>query len=181
MATFRRCFRLSVGLLRLAKEKLWNGKALQLEGIHYFIGHNTKILTKPGVTCKLGRKTWLSDNCYFSANGGSIQVGSNNYFNTNCKVVCMDEIQIGSNNLFGPNVVIVDHNHRYSNQNELICNQGYEKKRITIGSDIWIGANVTICAGVTICDKVVIGANSVVTKTINEPGVYVGIPAKKVK
>lgn len=47
-----------------------------------------------------------------------------------------------------------------------------------IGSRVSIGSNATILA-VTICNDVVIGAGSVVTKNIDESGVYFGNPAKK--
>lgn len=49
-----------------------------------------------------------------------------------------------------------------------------------IGSNVSIGSNATILP-VRICDNVVIGAGAVVTKDINEAGVYVGNPAKKIK
>ena len=40
-----------------------------------------------------------------------------------------------------------------------------------------VGTNATILP-VTICDQVVIGAGSVVTKDITEPGIYAGNPAR---
>ena len=46
-----------------------------------------------------------------------------------------------------------------------------------IGSHVSIGTNSTILA-VNICDRVVIGAGSVVTKDITQPGIYAGNPAK---
>ena len=46
-----------------------------------------------------------------------------------------------------------------------------------IGSHVCIGTNATILP-VTICDHVVIGAGAVVTKDIQEPGIYVGNPAR---
>lgn len=49
-----------------------------------------------------------------------------------------------------------------------------------IGNEVSIGSNATILP-VSICDQVVIGAGSVVTKDIDEPGVYVGNPAKRIK
>ena len=53
-------------------------------------------------------------------------------------------------------------------------------KPTNIGNHVSIGSNATILP-VEICDHVVIGAGSVVTKDISEPGVYVGNPAKKIK
>lgn len=50
-------------------------------------------------------------------------------------------------------------------------------KATTIGNHVSIGSNATILP-VSICDKVVIGAGSVVTKDITQPGVYAGNPAR---
>lgn len=50
----------------------------------------------------------------------------------------------------------------------------------TVGNRVSIGSNATILP-VAICDDVVIGAGAVVTKSITEPGCYVGNPAKKIK
>lgn len=46
-----------------------------------------------------------------------------------------------------------------------------------IGNRVSIGSNVTIMP-VEICDDVVIGAGAVVTRSISEPGVYAGNPAR---
>lgn len=46
-----------------------------------------------------------------------------------------------------------------------------------IGDDVSIGSNATIMP-VEICGNVVIGAGSVVTKNITQPGIYAGNPAK---
>ena len=48
-----------------------------------------------------------------------------------------------------------------------------------IEPNVYIGSNSTILP-VTICSNVVIGAGSVVTKNIIEPGKYAGNPAKKI-
>jgi sugar O-acyltransferase (sialic acid O-acetyltransferase NeuD family) len=48
-----------------------------------------------------------------------------------------------------------------------------------IGDGVMVGSNSTLLQGVTITGGVVIGAGSVVVKDIDEPGVYIGCPAKK--
>ena len=50
----------------------------------------------------------------------------------------------------------------------------------SIGDRVSIGSNATILP-VNICDDVVIGAGSVVTRDINERGIYAGNPARKMR
>jgi acetyltransferase-like isoleucine patch superfamily enzyme len=52
---------------------------------------------------------------------------------------------------------------------------------ISIGDRVWCGTRVTICAGVEIGDDVVIGAGSVVTKSLPANSVAYGVPAKPVR
>lgn len=53
-------------------------------------------------------------------------------------------------------------------------------KSTTIGNHVSIGTNATIMP-VKITDNVVIGAGSVVTRDIMEPGIYAGNPARPIK
>lgn len=50
---------------------------------------------------------------------------------------------------------------------------------VEIGNGTWIGAGSTIINNVKICDGCIIGAGAVVIKDIDEPGFYLGVPAKK--
>lgn len=50
----------------------------------------------------------------------------------------------------------------------------------TIGNRVSIGSNATIMP-VAICDDVVIGAGAVITKSITEPGIYAGNPARMLR
>ncbi len=53
-------------------------------------------------------------------------------------------------------------------------------KETHIGNHVSIGTNATILT-VSICDNVVIGAGTVVTKNIKDPGFYAGNPARKIR
>lgn len=50
---------------------------------------------------------------------------------------------------------------------------------VIVGEGTWIGAGATVSNNVNICCGCLIGAGGVVIKDINEPGTYVGVPAKK--
>ncbi len=53
-------------------------------------------------------------------------------------------------------------------------------KATRIGDHVSIGTNATVLP-VRICDRVVIGAGSVVTRDITEPGIYAGNPVRKLR
>ena len=50
-----------------------------------------------------------------------------------------------------------------------------------IGNHVFVGSRATVLQGVTIGEHIIVGAGAVVTQSLTEPGVYVGIPARKVR
>jgi acetyltransferase-like isoleucine patch superfamily enzyme len=56
-----------------------------------------------------------------------------------------------------------------------------ERKRISIGNDVFIGMNVTVLDGVTIGDGAIIGAGAVVSKDIPPYAIAVGSPIRIIR
>lgn len=54
-----------------------------------------------------------------------------------------------------------------------------DRRVFVLGDNVMVGANSVILGPVDICDNVVIGAMSLVNKSIFEPGVYVGVPVRR--
>lgn len=52
---------------------------------------------------------------------------------------------------------------------------------VEIGAGTWVGAGATVSNNVKICGGCMIGAGAVVVRDIEEPGIYVGVPAKAIK
>lgn len=50
-----------------------------------------------------------------------------------------------------------------------------------IGSGVELGTGMQILQGLTVADNVIVGASACVVKDIQEAGVYVGTPAKRIK
>ncbi len=53
--------------------------------------------------------------------------------------------------------------------------------RCQIGARVYIGAGAVVKDRVKICSDVMLGAGAVAVSDINEPGTYVGVPARKIK
>lgn len=51
---------------------------------------------------------------------------------------------------------------------------------VMVSENTWIGAGATVSNNVNICADCMIGAGAVVIKNIEEPGTYVGVPARKI-
>ena len=52
---------------------------------------------------------------------------------------------------------------------------------VAIGKRVYIGTGAVIREKIKICDDAVIGAGAVVVKDIMEPGIYIGVPAIRMK
>lgn len=50
---------------------------------------------------------------------------------------------------------------------------------VVVGKQTWIGAGATVSNNLTICSDCMIGAGAVVVRNLDQPGIYVGVPAKK--
>lgn len=108
--------------------------------------------------------------------GSNITIGNNVFINFGCIIFDCGEVTIGDNTMFGPRAGIYTTNHALNAEERIknIC----ISKPINIGKRVWLGADVKIIQGVTIGDDTVIGAGSVVTKSIPSGVVAVGNPCK---
>ena len=91
-------------------------------------------------------------------------------------------ITIEDDVLVGSGVHFYTGNHAFDNIEIPIIDQGHrESKGVLIKKGSWIGANAIILPGVTIGENTVIGAGSIVTKSIPSKVVAAGNPAKIIK
>lgn len=120
--------------------------------------------------------------CEFEDNvfiGPFVEIQSDVKIGSNTKVqshsfICSN-VTVGQNCFIGHGIMFV--NDKFSD-GKVNFERPFEET--TIGNNVLIGSNSSILP-VSITDNVIIGAGSVVTKNITEPGVYAGNPAKKIK
>ncbi|MDM8159650.1 sugar O-acetyltransferase [Labilibaculum sp. K2S] len=130
------------------------------------------------------------DTPFYCDYGKHIFVGSNVVININCTFVDCNKIEIGNNVLIASNVQIYTATHSTDINERLVADwdPGSELPffrtyalPVKIEDNVWIGGGVIILPGVTIGKNSVIGAGSVVTKSIPEDCVAVGNPCKIIR
>ena len=94
-----------------------------------------------------------------------------------CMVFSASRVRCGAHTLIAAYTYLVGGGHDMTQTDAAIIDQERPSVGITIGSNGWIGTGVSILDGVTIGHDVVIGANSVVTKDVEDYGVAAGSPA----
>ena len=117
-------------------------------------------------------------------NKGKLIIGSNVGMSSTA-IVCHHSIIIGDNVKIGGNVVIYDTDFHSLKANNRLC-QSLDINLtkvlpVKISNNVFIGAHSTILKGVIIGENAVIGACSVVTKSIPANEVWGGNPAKFLK
>ena len=111
-----------------------------------------------------------------------IAIGSNCYFGFHLTILAGGSINIGDDVLIASNVLITSENHGMNPESEIpYMNQPLECKDVSIGNGTWIGEKFSILSGGSICKKCVIGTNAVVTKSIPDYSMALGIPARVIK
>lgn len=151
------------------------------------IGRNVTIEENVVLSTRGGGKIVIGDNCCLFRNafvltwGGNITIGDYSAVNAFTTVYGQGGVTIGKGVGIASNCTITPVNHNFDRLDIPRREQGITKKGIVIEDDVWIGAGVVIVDGVTISKGSIIGAGSVVTKNTEKDGVYVGVPARKIR
>lgn len=97
-------------------------------------------------------------------------------------IAAYDNVTIEDDVMFATNVFISDGSHGFSTAETPYKFQPIESiQPVRVGRGSWIGQNVVIMPGVSVGELCVIGANSVVTKSVPAQSIAVGAPARVVK
>ncbi len=110
----------------------------------------------------------------------SIEIGNNVFVGFNCEFNSSAKIMVGDDCLIASFCTFSDNGHSIVNHG-LIRNQPCTKEDTVVGKNVWIGTHCSILQGVHIGDGSVIGAGSVVNKSIPENQVWAGVPAKFIR
>ena len=155
------------------------------------IGHFLYLFRKAynHIICKYEKSKFLKHGSNFSYHGGSfnfsnITIGDNVFIGEQALFLSSNAaIKIGNNVMFGPRVSIITGNHRFDVVGQYMINvqdkRETDDEDVIIEDDVWVGTGAIILKGVTIKRGSIIGAGSVVSKSVPPYSIYVGNTPKK--
>ncbi len=172
-------------------ENVQIGKGVKFVNPEYIsLGDNVRICDdvtliargEGGIT--LGNGVWLNERVYLdteSADTGYIKIEDKVYIGTGTTLFGHKGLEIGDNVLLAQNITLTPYSHIFDDPERNIITQGGHSEKVTIGRDSYIGMGVDIMYSGNIGEGSVVGAGSVVVKSIPPYSVAVGNPAKVIK
>ena len=135
----------------------------------------------------IGNNVAIDEN-FFCDFGKNIFIGNDVIINSGCTFIDNEKILIGNKVLIAPNVQIYTAYHPLLPEERLkdkktgsTCYFNTCADPVKIKDGVWIGGGSIILPGVTIGENSVIGAGSVVNKSIPDNCVAVGNPCRVIK
>lgn len=108
-------------------------------------------------------------------------LGPGVFLNHDAYIDCVGEVRLGANSGMAHGAQIITSHHDIRGPEHERIEMPTEPRPVTIGKAVWIGANAIILPGVTVADRCLIGAGSVLAKDTEPNGVYMGVPARRIR
>ena len=106
------------------------------------------------------------------ADAKGVWIGDNTFINKGVRVGCTQEIRIGDRCQIGDECVIIDSDYHG------VAGLPTKEQPIIIGSGVWLATRVIVLKGVTIGSNTIVGAGSIVTKSLPPDCFAAGVPAQ---
>jgi acetyltransferase-like isoleucine patch superfamily enzyme len=128
-----------------------------------------------GAHVEIGADTWLRSDLgpviIFAFPGAHISIGAEGFLNS-CHLSSKTRLDIGQRVWIGPGSRVFD-----ADQHDLDDVHKERVEPVVIGDHCWIASDVTVLRGVEIGEQCVVGARSLVTKSLPPHTLAVGSPA----
>lgn len=108
----------------------------------------------------------------------NLELGGRVYIGVECRLYAEGGISIGEYTKLGEGCLILSTGHHYKSRSRIPYDHVGLLRRVEIGKNVWVGCRSIILGGVKIDDGAIVGAGSVVTKSVPKYAIVAGNPAR---
>jgi acetyltransferase-like isoleucine patch superfamily enzyme len=162
-------------LLLLGYRCLYSGLRV---GRNVRLGRGVYVNVASGGRLVIGDNVFIGPNAHLTADGGTIEIGSDCFVGDGVVIVSAEHVAIGRDALIAAYATIRDQDHGMADADRPYRLQPLQTSPIEIGDNVWLGAHVVVLKGAVIGPGCVVGANAVVTGPLPAATLCVGSPAK---
>jgi acetyltransferase-like isoleucine patch superfamily enzyme len=114
--------------------------------------------------------TWLP--------GGYLRVGARTWIGAGAQLWGHEGVEIGAQCPIAPGLLVVPYQHEFGDTGRPIIEQGGTSGTVIVEDDVYLGMSVRLLAGVRVGRGAVVGAGTVVTRSLPSYAIAVGVPAR---
>ena len=134
-----------------------------------------------GGTIRIGKNCEIHPFSMILTYGGDIEIGDNCSLNPFAIIYGHGGVQIGNGVRIAAHTTIIPANHSPPADGVPLQLSGVTGKGILIDDNVWLGAGCRVLDGVHISHNVIVGAGSVVSRSVPANTTVAGVPARVIK
>ncbi|WP_431469988.1 acyltransferase [Sphingosinithalassobacter sp. LHW66-3] len=159
--------------------RLRNARGVAIGGFSYVdCSAEGGIVIGPRSTIR--ERAWIQGRSGLNARAARLQIGARCYIGPNAVIGLGGPVTIGDDVQIGAGLTITAEAHEPGADGSFVTG-AVSRRGVAIGDRCWLGNNVNILDGVEIGEGSVIGAGSIVTRSIPSRSLAFGAPAKVVR
>ncbi len=157
----------------------WRGR-LETDGL-CFVGRRVQLEIGRSATLSLGRWCWIGQGTKIRVHEGRVSIGAKSVLGQDCTISAYQRVEIGRECIVADRVMLIDFDHGVVEVERPIRVQGIYKRDVVVGHNAWIGYGACVLRGVSIGNNCVVGTAAVVTASLPDNAVAVGVPARVIR
>jgi acetyltransferase-like isoleucine patch superfamily enzyme len=147
-------------------------------GRYLWVGRGLVIKWPVHAGLHLGDRVRLGEYCVLDVPfGGQLRLGDRVTLTMGAVIASAAWVELGDDTIVGEYASIRDADHGMDLASPMRT-QRLHAEPVCLGNDVWIGRGACVLRGVTVGCGAVIGANSVVTRSVEAGHIAVGAPAR---
>lgn len=174
--------RASAAGARTFARRLWYSIRFAGRPIHVhptaYVSFRSVLRTSGGGSITIGPRCEIHPFAMVLTYGGAIRIGPDSSLNPFAIVYGHGGTEIGAGVRIAAHTVVIPANHLRGDDDQPGFQRGVRAQGIVIGDGTWIGAGCRILDGVRIGRHAVVGAGSVVVKSVPDHTTVAGVPAR---